>query len=576
MHRLFICLSIISLSACRFDFDRELEHGEIRGRVVYVDVDNQRLVAPRAWVKVEGSAVSTRADTEGHFVLRDVPEGRYSLVFEHENERGLRLRDVNVVRARDLGDVVIGSYGAVDGKVVGDEANQSARVVLDDTHATPVEAGQWQFSPLTPGNYTAFLEFVDGRVFAGPEIVVKPRERLEVTLDASALEPLKNGQVSGAVRLMGGGSPKGSTVTFDGPSRAVSTTNGSGEYTSQALVAGVYTVRARHEGFESVVRENVVLKAGIRLQDFLLVPGTDTPFCEGAFPDDECEVEPEPVCGYEIPDNGQDDDCDGLTDEEPIEVGAELYTENTQFTLKSTQTNLEYVEVVTALHSTLGGTYAFGQGKLRPFDGEEEIAGVEMEPEGKKLRIRIPVEAFDLVARNPTVFTLEVFALRDDGETVRTETNMIVKVLPARVGLAVVNDEVYALLPTYAMPLSLAQVAVHYVDSNYSFLLGDEVAPGVWHLTRATSHTYTPQLNEVPYLMHFSRGSFGPELRGEASYFTRFGESVERVGYSVCEAFAHPSVRETSLFLITADADGNPLTDPQDLAAIDVFSLQGL
>jgi hypothetical protein len=77
--RAILIFSLIIVAGCRFNVDRALGPGEIRGTVVFDLGGGKTAAAPGAHVVLENSTVQVTADGRGRFVISSLPPGMYAL-----------------------------------------------------------------------------------------------------------------------------------------------------------------------------------------------------------------------------------------------------------------------------------------------------------------------------------------------------------------------------------------------------------------------------------------------------------------------------------------------------------------
>lgn len=279
MQRLAL-VALFVLSACTFEIERTLAEGDLRGTAVFVD-DSGATPAAGARVSLEGSPVTVKADAKGRFVLRRLPPAtRYVLRISHDSDgdgvddSGLR-RIAEVApgdKGRDLGQVVIGAMGAIEGKLMRGNEPAPGRVTLLFNREAKADVNGFRIEKLLPGEYDIVPLDADGKVFESRVVTVKPRETTHVDFDLSSLLAQQFGQVSGKVLRAGGGSTRGALVAIPGalPSPIVVDDQGGG-FAEPQLPAGVYTLQASFDGYRSVQVPFVVIAGETVVPDMLLV-----------------------------------------------------------------------------------------------------------------------------------------------------------------------------------------------------------------------------------------------------------------------------------------------------------------
>ena len=85
------------------------------------------------------------------------------------------------------------------------------------------------------------------------------------------------GSIVGAITDKSGGAISGATVTVTDTERGVTrtlTTGDAGQYSAPNLTPGTYTVKAEYQGFQALVRENILVQVGTQIRvDLSLQPG---------------------------------------------------------------------------------------------------------------------------------------------------------------------------------------------------------------------------------------------------------------------------------------------------------------
>lgn len=264
---LLFAAALLATGACTFQFDRSLGPGELRGTVVFQDSGAALVSVTGARVSLEGARIQVRSDAQGRFVIRQLPEGRYTLRIEHDAngdglvDAGLVLRDVQLGQGRDLGRITIGRLGSISGEVVRNaERLPGAEVALVQQAATVADDGAFQFERLLPGAYQLGVvahHGADTFVLAEQLVHVKPGENTPVTLGLDGLLSTPTGSLQGTARLVGTADHGDIGVTLPGASTQL-VTGPDGGYLEAQLPAGIYTVVAHKDGFLPSVARFVV------------------------------------------------------------------------------------------------------------------------------------------------------------------------------------------------------------------------------------------------------------------------------------------------------------------------------
>lgn len=356
---LLLTAALLAASACTFQFDRSLEPGELRGTVVFQDSGAALLTVPGARVSLEGARIQVRSDAQGRFVIRQLPEGRYTLRIEHDAngdglvDAGLMLRDVQLGQGRDLGRITIGRLGSISGEVLrNSEPLPGAEVALVQQAATVADDGSFQFERLLPGAYQLGVvahHGADTFVLAEQLVEVKPGQDTPVTLDLDGLPSTPTGSLQGTARLVGTADHGDIGVTLPGGSTQL-VTGPDGGYLEAQLPAGIYTVRAHKDGFLPSIARFVVVGGDTTLAPDLLLARFDATCGRGVTGDqdddgvgDECDLcpaTPDPD-QLDLNHNGIGDACEDEEDEEDDEDGdgVPLPEDNCPFVANADQTD---------------------------------------------------------------------------------------------------------------------------------------------------------------------------------------------------------------------------------------------
>lgn len=318
-------------SACTFTLDRELGPGEIRGTLGAALVDGTFEPVAGAQVRVEGSNIATRTDTQGRFVLRHLTEGDYRLRIRHETLVDEELivsamtLDVSLPAADaiDLGLLSIKALGSLEGVVQVDGSPAQAEVVVDrEAIAVSYADGGYQMRNVEPGRKTIYIraEGPDGmRLFSGPTVDVKPRETTTADIAVDTLTAQPPARLSLRARLSDEKPPSGVEFELhDGHSmRVLPPTNGSGRIRHAEVPAGVYTVVAKKKGYLPSRLTLLVVTGEVEAPVLILMPqhcrpGSAASECSGiaegdadgdGIPDylDHCPHDPRNECAPGVP-----------------------------------------------------------------------------------------------------------------------------------------------------------------------------------------------------------------------------------------------------------------------------------
>lgn len=276
---------VLLLASCRFTLDRQLEPGEIRGTLMAALADGRYEPLPGVKVRLDGSPLMVRTDARGRFVLRQVPDGQW-LVRAHLTEGGeekqLRLRvGLEPGAARDVGQVTLTAFGAIDGVTARGSLPMPAELYVDGQgRAETDDEGAFLLPKVAPGSVSlAVLANDDAgipRLFTGPTVEVKPRQTASATISFEQLTAVRDASVEGGVRLLEGEDHSGIALTFSGATGTVKLppTGKDGVVDSSSVPPGVYSVVATKEGFLPAQVTNVVVASATLLPSMLLLPAT--------------------------------------------------------------------------------------------------------------------------------------------------------------------------------------------------------------------------------------------------------------------------------------------------------------
>jgi len=338
---LALAAALLCAAGCRFETNRVLAPGELRGTLVLAREGGGQVPARGARVRLEGTRLGVRADGSGRFVLRGLPEGAYSLraVLEHRNAdpAGVLLRDLKLERGaeatglgRDLGGVAVAALGTLRGTV--DQTVDGTPLpvdgvllVLQGEGERTSAAGAFEFPDLLPGTYrlsAALPGAASATVLAPAEVRVPGRGAVDWPVHMDSAVETASGSIAGTIRLAGQRDHAGTEIRVSGD--VVATTEAGGNFLAAGLPAGTHPVEATRDGYLPV-RLGTVLVGGetVALPDGVMSPlGPDCGIpgerdSDGDGIGDACDNCPR----RENPDQADSDD-DGLGDACPEERNA--------------------------------------------------------------------------------------------------------------------------------------------------------------------------------------------------------------------------------------------------------------
>ena len=290
----WLVAAVLLLGGCRFSYDRDLPNGTLRGRAVFTNADGQKIPAAGAEVTLPGTSLKVKADATGQFFFRDLPAAkslRLRLAYAPEGDgvvnAGLSLSKLELTeesgRALDLGTIVLGRLGRIEGRVVGDDGSGlgNVKVILGtDTLVTTGDGGTFAFSDLLPGDgyrLTALAQSTEGTRSVNTELVVPDGATAQAELTIlSSLQLVPRGLVTGTAQLVGG-EPGVITIEVDGPEQGTFQSNPDGSFSGGPFEPGVYTLTASSPGYVSVTLQYVIVdSAQIVVPPIVLTPADAT------------------------------------------------------------------------------------------------------------------------------------------------------------------------------------------------------------------------------------------------------------------------------------------------------------
>ena len=220
-------------------------------------------------VEAVGRAFTAVTASDGRFLLT-VSEGTYDLRFTRDDFVTANVAGVTVGRGetRALDPVTLpGNPASVAGTVEGERPDGSrgpladALVTLEGTGITGLTdaAGGFTLTGIPAGSYL-LRAAKDG--FTGASVPVLNLAGGELRVLGAPLElALGRGRIAGTVALADAADASGVVVDLTGTGLAL-VTGASGAFAFDGLVAGVYEVAARREGYGRVVRSSLTVAAG--------------------------------------------------------------------------------------------------------------------------------------------------------------------------------------------------------------------------------------------------------------------------------------------------------------------------
>lgn len=318
-------LLVLVASGCRIDLDRSLQPGELRGHVVFRELDVDTPLH-KARVTLEGTRFEARSDANGRFAIHAVPPGKFNLRVSYEGvgdepDGALLLRDVTLetsrvsgLDGRDLGVLVLGAVGAITGRVIqhGEPVPGATIGGLFAGRASAGEEGGFSLSRLAAGEYHLAVATPDGSLFSSMPVTVKAGEEASVIVDLDTLTAGRSGVVSGSVMQIGNPDYGGIEVWLERGDERVSLgeSDADGLFESgKPVAAGVWVLVARASDGASVRVDPVIVNGDTGVGDLflLLADALDDIDGDGIANDDD-------VCPLHFDPGQEDQDKDGVGD----------------------------------------------------------------------------------------------------------------------------------------------------------------------------------------------------------------------------------------------------------------------
>lgn len=276
---LFASIAGVVPSGCTLELNRALEAGEVRGRAVSLGADGKPTGLVDAVVRVEGTPITVKSDAQGRFRVRGLPAGRYGLRIDAAAVGlAVRLRGLPLETALDLGDVVLGRLGALEGEVVRDGSEVRGSVVLAGTRQVAIAGGRVRVDGLAPGEFQVVVLAEGAGLFDLGTVTVAAGTTTTLTFDLTGKTPLESFGLSGTALLSGADDHSGIAVRALGTETAGATTSKDGLYADALVPAGVYTLVAHKDGFRDQVAANVPVGGDLDVPTLVLLPTGTT--CE--------------------------------------------------------------------------------------------------------------------------------------------------------------------------------------------------------------------------------------------------------------------------------------------------------
>jgi len=284
-----IMLCVAAAGGCRFVFGRTLAPGELRGTLLVERSEGGGSPARGARIRLEGTPLVQRADRDGRFVFRGLPEGTYSLRATLEvpgaETAGIALRDIRLEGSgarglgRDLGSLVIGAAGRLRGTAGSDDRPlDGVQILLSGGSHGVSDRGAFLIADLLPGTYelSALRSGGDSsQVLNGIQVRVKPRATAEVALRFEGAAAVTEGSLRGVARLAGRDTHEGTLVRVSGVD-ATATTGPDGAWRLDTVRAGLRQVTATHDGWLSASLPPLVVGGEpVIAPEMLLAPATN-------------------------------------------------------------------------------------------------------------------------------------------------------------------------------------------------------------------------------------------------------------------------------------------------------------
>jgi len=331
--------------ACRFTFERELGPGELRGQAWADRVSGgavKRLPAGGSRARIVGSPYAVRADSSGRFVFRRIGVGQHilSIVYDPDADGvaqgrlGMRVELPEAKAAgvggdgRDLGTLLLGTAGAVQGTVRWQDSTPVEHAVLEvlDANGSPI-AGTPGARSDADGRYR-LDEVPAGRIMvrATVDILLDGTHRARTALSSPVavpaglmgtadlvLEPpidAAPGSVSGRATAPDGIDRLTIMLMRPGVPPVVAEDLPASGFTIRDVPAGVWVLTASATGYVDASIPRLVVNGDTDVGTIFFVAAA----LEEAVPD--CNGDGVPACPGAEPAEGcdADDDSDGVTD----------------------------------------------------------------------------------------------------------------------------------------------------------------------------------------------------------------------------------------------------------------------
>lgn len=263
--------------------------GSLGGRVTLADGQG----VARVLVRVTAGPVSDRSaesDSDGDYVLRDLPVGTYSVSYSRDGFRQRTVTGIQITNGqRTTQDVILepadqGGTAQIFGTVSDSDAVAvaGARVEAlkgDDVVSSAISSstGFYRLRNLAAGAYsvrTTRTGFTT-RTISNVEISDGEQRRLDIVLTRSGGGGADAGRIRGTVTSVAGQRISGAKVVLNGPSSAQTFTDGNGGYEFPSVDAGSgYSISVSATGFTTQVKRDLTVRAGETLVvDFRLSSG---------------------------------------------------------------------------------------------------------------------------------------------------------------------------------------------------------------------------------------------------------------------------------------------------------------